>query len=179
MDIKLQEAFKKAQAEIESAGIADLELKKIAFAKAIDYFLKKEGSLFPAKEKSGLDFWPALSNSTGFEERKLKDIYAVDGDQIRLVIDKEKIPGERKSEKQRSLAALVLLAYHNGLGQEWVASSVLAEAAKHSKLYDTSKYSKNLKHEWFRAQGVRKGLAWRLSASGLSQVRFILLAIAK
>lgn len=184
MDNKLQDALKKANDEVKKAGITDPELKKIAFSKAIDFYIQggKDLSSQPvaSREKGGeSNFWSTLSASTDIDEKKLKDVYSVDNKQVRLVIDKNRIPGDSKADKQRSLAALVLLAYHEGLGHEWVSSGFLAEAAKHSKLYDTSKYAKNLKYDWFRSQGIRRGLSYKLSGPGVSQARSLISTITQ
>lgn len=186
MDNKLQDALKKANAEVEKAAISDPELKKIAFSKAVDFYLHSEDVRSQQNQKnvaagvpetSG-DFWGALGNATGIDAKKLKDVYAIkNNDQILLVVSS--VPGESKADRQRNLAALILLAYHEGLGLEWITSSLLAEAASHSKLYDTSKFAKNLKFEWFRAEGVKKGLKYKLSGPGTSRAKEFLLEITK
>ena len=84
------------------------------------------------------------------------------------------ITGKTKADKQRNLAVLVLLAYQEGLSREWVSSTLLAEAASHSKLYDTSKFAKNLKFDWFRFEGVKKGLKYKLSGPGTSHAKKLL-----
>lgn len=114
---------------------------------------------------------------TGIDVKKLKDVYVIKNDQILLVVSS--VPGESKADKQRNLAALILFAYHDGLGREWVTSSLLAEAANHSKLYDTSKFAKNLKFDWFRAEGVKKGLKYKLSGPGTSRAKEFLSEITK
>ncbi|MCX6791561.1 MAG: hypothetical protein NT149_00800 [Candidatus Gottesmanbacteria bacterium] len=185
MDSKLQEALKKANTEVEAAGITDPELKKIAFSKAMDFFLRGEtvtAQLSEAVPKTGSiqepNFWITLASSTGIDEGKLKDVYSIKGKQVLLVIPS--IRGETKADKQRSLAVLILLAYCNGLGYEWVSSSLLAEAASHSKLYDTSKFAKNIrKCEWFRSEGIKKALKYKLSGPGLSHAKSLLEEITK
>ena len=185
MDNKLQDALKKANTEVEKAEISDPELKKIAFSKAVDFYLHSEDVRSQQNQKnvaagvpetSG-DFWETLGNATEIDVKKLKDVYAIKNDQIRLVVSS--VPGESKADKQRNLAALILLAYHEGLGREWVTSSLLAEAASHSKLYDTSKFAKNLKFDWFRAEGVKKGLKYKLSGPGTSRAKKFLLEITE
>lgn len=184
MDEKLQEALKKANAEVEKAEITDPELKKVAFSKAVDFYLYAESNQASAghkvsratQDKPG-DFWISLANSTGVEAGKLKDIYSLKGEQVLLVISS--VPGDSKADKQRNLAALVLLAYQDGLNREWVSSQLLAEAAKHSRLYDTSKFSKNLvKYDWFRSEGASKGLKYKLSGPGVSEARNAIKALA-
>lgn len=183
--MNLQDALKKANTEVEKAGITDPEFKKIAFSKAVDFYLHGEkGSTAHQKvsgeeNKQGSDFWSSLSASTNIEERKLKDVYSIQGEQIRLIVDGSAIPGDSKGDKQRSLAALVLLAYHEGLGNEWVPAGSLAEAAKHSKLYDTSKYAQNLKSDWFRSQGIKKGLSYKLSGPGVNQAKSLISTITQ
>lgn len=183
MDNKLQDALKKANTEVEKAMITDPELKKIAFSKAVDFYLHgTDIQIHPSPQnvvseikKTSDNFWEVLESSTGIETKKLKDIYAVKGDQILLIVSS--VPGESKADKQRNLAALILFAYHEGVGREWVTSSLLAEAASHSKLYDTSKFAKNLKFDWFRAEGVKKGLKYKLSGPGTNHAKEFLLEI--
>ncbi len=183
MDTKLQDAIKKANEEVEKAGIKDSELRKVAFSKAIDFYLHSAGGSNQTRKAADetdiikTNFWLSLVTSTDIEEKKLKDVYSIKGKQVLLVLSS--IPGESKADRQRNLAALVLLAYSEGLGQEWVSSGLLAEAAQHSKLYDTSKFAKNLKHEWFRFDGVKKGLKQKLSGPGLSNAKTLLRTIAQ
>jgi hypothetical protein len=184
MDTKLQDALKKANSEVEKAKITDPELKKIAFSKAVDFYLQGEKESVQSREAmhkinntKESDFWATLASSTNIEEGKLKDIYSIKDKQIVLVISS--VLGESKTDKQRNLAALILLAYHNGLGYEWVSSGLLAEAASHSKLYDTSKFAKNLKSDLFRSTGVKKGVKYKLSGAGLNQAKSLLANITK
>lgn len=183
MDTKFQDALKKANAEVEKAGINDPELRKIAFSKAVDFYLGADKDSSPVKTQptpadvKKSDFWSALASSADIEEKKLKDVYALKGEQVLLVMSS--IPGESKADKQRSLAALVLFAYSEGLDQEWLSSGLLAEAAQHSKLYDTSKFAKNLKFEWFRSEGVKRGLKYKLSGPGSSQAKNLLKSLTK
>lgn len=184
METKLQDALKKAAAEVEKVGIADVELKKVAFSKAIDFFLGSSGdghaegnAIHSSRSATHLtpaaaDFWINLMNHLGLEQHKLKDLYVLKDKQITLAI--RTVPGEQKVDRQRNLAALVLLAYQGGLGEEWVSSTLVAEAAKQSGLYDTSKFAGNLKSEWFRSSGTRKGLKYRLSAQGISHAKELL-----
>jgi hypothetical protein len=184
MDNKLQDALKRANAEIEKAMITDPELKKVAFSKAVDFYLhgtdahpQSSSENISDAKKAPDNFWKVLESSSGIEIKKLKDVYAVKGEQILLIVSS--VPGEAKADKQRNLAALILFAYHEGLGREWVTSSLLAEAASHSKLYDTSKFAKNLKFDWFRAEGVKKGLKYRLSGPGTNHAKEFLLEITQ
>ena len=181
MDTKLQNALKKANEEVEKAGIKDPELRKIAFSKAVDLYLHSD-QIPPRPRQHGeatdtiqADFWAMLGTSADIDEKKLRDVFSIKGDQVLVVLPS--IQGEMKADKQRNLAALVLFAYSEGLGQEWVSSAVMAEAAQHSKLYDTSKFAKNLKHDWFRCEGVRKGSKYRLSGPGLSHAKTLLRSI--
>jgi len=185
MDNKLQDALKKANTEVEEAMIIDPELKKVAFSKAVDFYLygtdaqpqSSSQNIVGDTKKTPDNFWKVLESSTGIETKKLKDVYAVKGEQILLIVSS--VPGESKADKQRNLAALVLFAYHEGLGREWVTSSLLAEAASHSKLYDTSKFAKNLKFDWFRTEGVKKGLKYKLSGPGTNRAKEFLLEITQ
>ena len=184
MEIKLQEALKKANAEVEAAKITDPEMKKIAFAKAVDFYLQGTKSPFQSPETvhktsntNSSNFWPSLASSTGIGEEKLKDVYSIKDKQIVLVISS--VPGESKADKQRNLSALILLAYHNGLAYEWISSSLLAEAAAHSKLYDKSKFAKNIRSDSFRHEGVKKGLSYKLSGPGLNEAKILLADLIK
>jgi len=185
MDTNLQDALKKANSEIEAAGITDPELKKIAFSKAVDFYLyglearpqDDTQKISNVTQKRPDNFWRLFKSSTEIEIKKLKDVYSVKGEQILLVMPS--MPGESKADKQRNLAALILFAYQEGFGQEWVSSSLLAEAANHSKLYDTSKFAKNLKFNWFRTEGVKKGLKYKLSGPGTSHAKDLLAKITQ
>src|SRR3989344_96891 len=125
---KLQAILKRANTEVEEVGITDPELKKIAFAKAVDFYLYDQTKQpqtnpqrvvdnVPAGGESPVDFWGLLEESTGIETKKLKDVYSIRGDQISLVLSS--ITGKTKADKQRNLAVLVLLAYQEGLSREW------------------------------------------------------------
>jgi hypothetical protein len=166
---------------VEKAGIKDPELRKIAFSKAVDLYLHSDQISPQTKQRDKAtdtiqeDFWARLGTSADIEEKKLRDVFSVKGKQLLLVLPS--IPGETKADKQRTLATLVLFAYGEGLGQEWVSSALIAEAAQHSRLYDTSKFAKNLKHDWFRHQGKTKGLKYKLSGPGLSNAKTILRSI--
>lgn len=184
-DTKLQDALKNANSEVEKAEINDPELKKIAFSKAVDFYLhgeKESSQSYPAMEEMSdvkkSNFWNSLTTSTSIEEGKLKDVYSVKEKQILLVISS--VSGESRADQQRNLAILILFAYHEGLGYEWVSSGLLAQAAKHSKLYDTSKFAKNLRSKetnWFSMKGAKKGLAYKLSGPGLNQAKSLLVEI--
>ncbi len=187
MDDKLQKALKKAKKEVEKSGITDLELKKIAFSKAVDFYLQEGGksSLFQSKttreeDKSESDFWVVLATAVGIDENKLKDIYSIRDKQILLVMSS--VPGELKAERQRNLAALILFAYHEGFEHEWVSSSLLAKAADHSKLYDTSNFAKNIRSKetnWFSMKGTKKALTYKLSGPGVNQAKNLLSIITQ
>jgi len=183
MDTKLQDALKKANEEVEKAGINDPELRKIAFSKAVDFYLHADKGSPQTRKRSDeadiikSDLWPNIASSTEIEEKKLRDVYSLKDKQILLVMPS--IPGGSTADKQRNLAALVLFAYSEGLGQEWLSSGLLAEAARHSKLYDTHKFAKNLKHDWFRSAGIKKGIKYKLSGPGLSHAKGLLKSIAQ
>lgn len=182
MDTKLQDALKRANTEVENAGITDPELKKVAFSKAVDFFLhaeeddgrvvQKDLSVNGMNQGNDDTFWTCLSGSSEIEIKTLKDIYSKKDEQLLLVMQ---IPGESKVDQRRNLAALVLFAYHDGLSYEWVPANLLAEAAKHSKLYSTSKFAKNLRDsDWFRTEGIKRALKYKLSGQGISGARGLL-----
>ena len=189
MDDKLQDVLKRANTEVENAKITDPELKKIAFSKAVDFYLRREEGNSPSQPQSKAyredggarpDFWIALSSSTGLDEKKLKDVYSIKGDQIFLVVFS--VPGESKADQQRSLALLILFAYHDGFGHEWISSSLLAKAADHSKLYDTSKFAKNIgskETNWFNMGGVKKSRVYKLSGPGINQAKSLISTITQ
>lgn len=183
MENNLQDALKKANTEVEKAGIVDPELKKIAFSKAVDFYLHDSDAhprvniqeTMDSTQKTFDDFWGLLVSATEMEVNKLKDIYSIEGKQILLVVSS--VPGKSKSEKQRNLAALILLAYHEGLRNEWVTANFLAKAADHSKLYSTSNFAKNLRSKetnWFSMHGVKKGLTYKLSGPGINHAKDLL-----
>ncbi|MCU0641574.1 MAG: hypothetical protein MUC35_05745 [Candidatus Margulisbacteria bacterium] len=189
MDSKFQIALKKANAEVKELGVDDPELKKIAFSKAIDFYLNVNRGLKEPKELHRIDlitrkpleqkdssFWEKVSDASGCAIDKLKDVYALKDKQISLVLSN--IPGESKADKQRNLAALILYAYSEGM-HEWTSSTLLAEAAKHSKLYDTNRFAKNIRHDWFRSHGVRKGIKYKLSGPGMNAVKALLIGLTK
>ena len=179
MDTTLQEAIKKANTEVEQIGINDPEMKKIAFSKAIDFYLgdvkeepRSEQTAHEIDTQAKQDFWSILATATGIGVKRLKDLFSIKDEQIQLIIPS--IQAESKTDQRRILAALILLAYHEGLGYEWVSSGLLAEAAKNSKLYSNSKFAQNLKHDWFRSQGIKRGLKYKLSGPGMSEAKTIL-----
>ena len=181
MDTKLQDALKRANTEVEKSGITDVELKKIAFSKAVDFYLHNDAGPSVTKnhdhktarqETPGDSFWGTRADAVDIEEKKLKDVYSLKGDQVSLAI--RAIPGEAKADRQRNLGALILLAYNEGRGDEWVSSTLLAEAAKHSGVYDTSKFSGNLTSDWFRTIGAKKGLKYKLSGPGVNHAKSLL-----
>lgn len=175
----IKNALSQAEKVVKESGIVDEELKKIAFSKAVDYFTQNNSN---AKQQAvttstpttdmqkspsdGQNFWGNLAQTTGFDEKKLKDVYVIKNDnQVLLVIPALK--GKTLVEQRRNLAALILLAYQDGLGQEWTQSNLLAESAKHSNLYSLSKFAKSLKSNWFRVEGQKKGVKYKLSSLGL------------
>ena len=94
MNTKLQDALKKANSEVEAAGITDPGLNKIAFPQAVYFYLYglearswvdtlKISKIAPGQPDN---FWVELASLTGVELKGLKDIYSVKGDQILLVI---------------------------------------------------------------------------------------------
>jgi hypothetical protein len=171
MDSKLQDALQRANNEVEISGITDPELRKIAFSKAVDYYLNEpqvtlnsSEIMEPPKNIESV-FWNSLSSAAKIDEAKLRDIYSLKGNQVLLIV--HDIPGNLKTDRQRSLAALILFAYQEGMKSEWVVSTLLSEAAKNSGLYDTSKFAKNLNYSWFRSTGKKKGVRYKLSGPGV------------
>lgn len=181
MKDNISEAIEAAKKLIEQSKIDDVELRKIAFSKAVDYFLadKKSGD-FPKPSsraskdgsESPNDFWDNLSEVSDTDIKKLKDIYSLKEKQVSVVLSKTSIRGDSKADQQRFLSALVAFAYHEGLKYEWVPASLIVEAAKHSGLYDTTKFAKNVGgSEWFRTVGKKKGLKYKLSSTGVVEVK--------
>lgn len=188
MENNLQDVLKKANAEVEKAGITDPEFKKIAFSKAVDFYLHGSDAssrvniqeTIKGTQKTFDDFWELLGSATGIEIGKLKDIYSIKDGQVLLVVSS--VPGNSKSDRQRNLAALILFAYHEGLRNEWVTANFLAKAADHSKLYDTSNFAKNLRSKetnWFSMHGVKKGLTYKLSGPGISHTKDLLVTLTQ
>lgn len=175
----IKNAISQAEKVVKESGVVDEELKKIAFSKAVDYFTQnnndvKQGVLTTSKlttdtqqsPSDGQGFWENLAQATGFDGKKLKDVYVLKNDnQVLLVIPA--IKGNTLVEQRRNLAALILLAYQEGLRKEWTQSNLLAESAKHSNLYSLSKFAKSLKSSWFRVEGQKKGVKYKLSSLGL------------
>lgn len=181
----IKKAIEKANSFIVKLEIKDPELKKIAFSKAVDYFLgqKEGGSELDIAEvpsmvpKTDGDFWNRLSKTSEIENEFLKDIFTKKNNQILLVIPEVK--GKTKADKQRHLSILILFAYHGGLNLEWIPAKLLAEAADHSGLYDTYKFAENIiKSGWFRTKGKKRGLQYKLSASGINEVKNYLRELA-
>ena len=181
----IKKAIEQANNLIEKLGIEDTELKKIAFSKAVDYFLGQKEDSGKSKTMSALslvtnieeDFWHRLSEAAGIEIEILKDIFTIKNNQILLVISK--IKGKTKADQQRYFSALILFGYHEGLNLDWVATKLLTEAANHSGLYDTYKFAKNItKSDWFRTKGKTKGLQYKLSASGINEAKNYLKELA-
>lgn len=179
----IQTAISQAEKSVKESGIADEELRKIAFAKAIDYFLGNANQLPKTSSNvtvvqssgqnpstDGQDFWNNLASVTGRQIAQLKDLYTLkDDNQILVVLPK--IKGKTIADQRRNFAALVLLAYHEGLKMEWVPARFVAEAGKHSQLYSDSNFAQDLKMDWFRTMGKKKGLQYRLSSIGISEVK--------
>lgn len=184
MDNKLQSALKKANEEVEKSGVTDIELKKIAFSKAVDFYLHGESKQIISQQanveiKTDI-FWETLSNSTRIEAKSLKDIFSIKDNQISLAIPT--VPGTGKAEQQRNLAVLILFSYHEGLGYEWIPANFLAKAADHLKLYDTSKFAKNLlskKTKWFSIKGIKRGREYKLSGPGIFVAKELLKTLIK
>ncbi len=189
MKEKFRSIVREALNMSEQCEIKDDEIRRIVFSKALDYLLSKQTEIGPSQfgtsstnsiEGSGSskneqnNFWQLMSTVSGAEVGKLKDIYTLKDDQILLVMPN--IEGITKAEQQQKLAVLVLFAYHEGLGEEWVSAIKLAEAAKHSNLYDTSKFSRNVRGTLFRTQGAKKGIKYRLSSAGIDTAKKILKA---
>ncbi|MDO8557202.1 MAG: hypothetical protein Q7R98_01950 [Candidatus Jorgensenbacteria bacterium] len=188
MEDKISKAIEAAKKLIEQSKIEDIELRKIAFSKAIDYFLadKKLGdSLQPNFGATKIEgdypsgFWDNLSGASDISVEKLKDVYSIKAEQVLVVLPKTSIKGDTKADQQRFLSALVSFAYHEGIKCEWVSASLLAEAAKHSGLYDTTKFAKNVGgSEWFRTIGKKKGVKYKLSSTGISEIKNYLKELA-
>jgi hypothetical protein len=123
------------------------------------------------------NFWSLLAEASGTETLKLKDTFAIKDKQVFLVL--RILPGGSKVDQRRNLSILILYAYSVGLGFEWLPATLLAEAAKNSKLYSSSHFAKNLKHEWFRSRGAGKGLMYKLSGPGLNRVKDLLKEIGE
>jgi len=180
MSEKIKQAIEHANKIIKESRIDDPELKKIAFSKAIDFFMapsksnsKTNSNLCASiKDKSKVEvlsesdsFWKKFSQQTNIEISELRDTFYYKDSQITLLIPELK--GNNKSSQQIYLASLILFAYTEGLGIDWVPSILIAEAAKNSKVYDTSKFAKNLKtSDLFRSSGTKKGVKYKLTAAG-------------
>jgi hypothetical protein len=180
MEDKLLRALEEANKLVEKSSVKDPELKKIAFSKAVDFFLTASAKMENAaavtsgSEVSPGDgtggFWVGLSDAVGIDVPTLKDIYSLKDDKVYLVI--ARVKGAKKNDQQRYLSALIVYAYHEGLKLEWVPSNLLARAAEHSSLYSTSNFSQNISDsDWFRTVGAKKGLRYKLSASGMVEAK--------
>jgi hypothetical protein len=180
MEDKLLRAIEEANKLVEKSSVKDPELKKIAFSKAVDFFLTASAKMENAaavtsgSEVSPGDgtggFWVGLSDAVGIDVSTLKDIYSLKDDKVYLVI--ARVKGAKKNDQQRYLSALIVYAYHEGLKLEWVPSNLLARAAEHSSLYSTSNFSQNISDsDWFRTVGAKKGLRYKLSASGMVEAK--------
>ncbi|HEY5259284.1 MAG TPA: hypothetical protein VIJ46_01460 [Rhabdochlamydiaceae bacterium] len=181
MEDKLLHAIEEANKLVEKSNIKDPELKKIAFSKAVDFFLtgspkaENQTAVTPGHSAGGATgkFWTDLSEAVGIDVPTLKDIYSLKDDKFYLVISRVK--GSKKNDQQRYLSALIVYAYHEGMKLEWVPSNLLARAAEHSSLYDTSNFSKNISDsDWFRTDGAKKGLRYKLSALGMAEAKLYL-----
>ncbi len=183
-DEPIKNAISQAEKVVKASGVEDEELKKIAFSKAVDYFLHDNQNLTQGVQLSpkststptvsiNQGFWENLAETTGHKIEALKDVYAVKNEkQVLLVIPT--VRGKTLVEQRKNLAALILLAYHEGLKQEWIPANLLAESAKHSNLYSDSKFALNLKMNWFRTEGQKKGLKYKLSGVGVSEAKKLL-----
>ena len=180
MEDKLLRAIEEANKLVEKSSVKDPELKKIAFSKAVDFFLTASAKMENAaavtsgSEVSPGDgtggFWVGLSDAVGIDVSTLKDIYSLKDDKVYLVI--ARVKGAKKNDQQRYLSALIVYAYHEGLKLEWVPSNLLARAAEHSSLYSTCNFSQNISDsDWFRTVGAKKGLRYKLSASGMVEAK--------
>lgn len=179
IETALEAAIVKAQELIKRIRFDDEETRKIAFSKAIDSFLNEgKGEVAQStyknlkNEPGQQNFWDSLSRETGKSKTNLKDIYSISGEQILSHLPSGSIPGDTKKGKSLFIAALILFAYQNGLQREWVSSLNIAEAVKHAKLYEGGSFANDIgASNWFRKRGVRKGLKYRLSADGISEIK--------
>lgn len=178
MDQKIKLAIKKAQELIKKMQFLSEEQKNISFSKAIDYFLvvedvinKKNGSIISRvnhqiraiDNEDENDFWSLLEQGSSLDINILKDIYILKKDQILLVINN--IKGKNSAEQCTYLSLLICFAYHEGKKMEWVPAKYLVEAAKHLN-FNVKNLNRDLKKEWFRKQGKKKGVKYKLSAPG-------------
>jgi hypothetical protein len=73
-----------------------------------------------------------------------------------------------EAEKQVIASQCILLAYHVGLGVEWVKATLLREALKNAGIGSLSNLSKNLfkRNDIFRIRGNVKSAEYRLTEVG-------------
>lgn len=183
MEDKIKEIIKEAERITLEANV-DPSIKQGVFSEVFNLLWKLRVDNTISKEEktdnNGVNlnfpvsdnFWSSLSSRSKINEDKLRDIFDIRNKQIFLVL--RDLPGDSKVVKRRNLAILVLFAYQEGLSMPWILSTLLAEAAKNSKLYDRSHFAENLNHEWFRSKGSGKGLEYKLSAPGLNQANDLL-----
>lgn len=185
MTQKLVQAIKLAKESIRGLELDDVE-KSAAMAKAIDYFLKDVKDIPMTTAESTIvtlhkdddaekvsttgDFWSILESKSRINTNKLKDIFSIKEKQITLVLPN--INGNLIPEKQRNVALLILYAYTNGLGMEWVSSALIVEGLKDFAIYDRN-LSRNLDKQsnWFRKKGRKKGLNYKLSGVGIVEAK--------
>jgi hypothetical protein len=183
MDEKIKLAIKKAQKLIEKMQFPSEEQKNISFSKAIDYFLvaedvtnKKNDSIISKVDhqiraignEDENDFWSLLEQGSSLDINILKDIYTFKKDQILLIINNTK--GKNSAEQCAYSSLLICFAYHEGKKMEWVPAKYLVEAAKHLN-FNIKNLNRDLKREWFREQGKKKGVQYKLSAPGFLEAK--------
>jgi hypothetical protein len=195
MDIetRVSAAIKKAVELVESLNIKDSELRRAAMGKCFDALYAGSGVRGTSTHKTSTkheavqeddvvcsQFWGTLAESVSLKEEDLHGVYDLTGSQIIVSLAKDSLRGETAAEKQRYLAALVLLAYEKGLKKEWVPALLLAEAAKHVCLYDEARFGQHImKDDWIRPAGAAKGRRYKLSATGVKTALEYLRELAK
>jgi hypothetical protein len=73
-----------------------------------------------------------------------------------------------EAEKQVIASQCILLAYHVGLGVEWVKATLLREALKNAGIGSLNNLSRNLnkRNDIFRIRGTGKSAEYRLTEAG-------------
>lgn len=178
MENRIKSAIIKAQKLIKEMEFDSEYQKNIVFSEAIKYFLYIKNNTLGVDDNinekgnntnQNFDFWALLNRATNVDEKNLKDIYALNQDQIQLVMPR--IEGKTTAEQCSFLAVVVSFAYHEGKKLEWVPTRYLVEAARHLNL-DTTNFNRDLGNTGlFRKKGKKKGVEYRLSAQGFVEAR--------